>query len=311
MHEMSLNNWLLNASTPSIRYLTLTRLLDRPEADPIVQQTRQEMISAGPIPAILAQQSATGAWSCDRSYYTPKYTSTHWSMLLLAELGADPADARLQGGARYMLEVNKERGIHWIDGKSRGLSCFWGNVLRYAVHSRLPDDPRLENVISNLTREVKTSWSCQYNYGMPCAWGAARALWAFAGLPPASKTPAVQAAIESACHFLLEEYDLMKSDYPTTSKGKVSVLWRRLSFPLFYQADRLMVLRALAELNMLDHPGARSTLDWLASIRLEDGRWHGSSPFYQRTWPVLADSQEAERWVTLQSALVLKAAGRA
>ncbi len=304
-------DWLISASTPSIRYITRTRLLGQPEADPAVQQARQDMRSTGPIPAILARQSESGAWKADRSFYTPKYTSTHWSMLLMAELEAGAADPRPRLGANYMLSAATDNPLHWLKENDHGLSCFWGNLLYYVVNCGLQEDPRLERVIANLTREVKTGWSCPYNSGNFCSWGAARALWAFAWLPPAASTPAVQAAIESACHFLLEEYDLMKPDYPTTSKGKVSVLWRRLSFPLFYQADRLLVLRALARLEMLDFPGARAALDWLASLRQEDGRWHGSSPFHQRTWPALADSQEIERWVSLQSALVLKAANRA
>ncbi len=122
------------------------------------------------------------------------------------------------------------------------------------------------------------------------------------------KTPAVQAAIQSACSLLLDEHDLMKADYPTWLKGKNSPLWSRLNFPLFYQADRLSVLRALAELDLLDLPGAQPALDWLESSRSADGRWSGSSPFRQRTWDSLGDDQETQRWVSLQAALVLKAA---
>jgi hypothetical protein len=188
-----------------------------------------------------------------------------------------------------------------------GLSCFWGNLLRYAVYSGLQDDPRLDEVLASLTREVQTGWCCRYNGETPCAWGAGRALWGFAGLPDAMQTPAVQAAIQSACHLLLNEHDLMKADYPTWRKGKKSPLWSRLNFPLFYQADRLSVLRALAELHLLALPGAQSALDWLASSRTAEGRWSGSSPFRQRTWASLGDDQETQRWVSLQAALVLKA----
>lgn len=310
MPDTTLNDWLLQASTPTIRYLTLRSLLDLPESNHTVRKARQAMQTEGPIPAILAQQTETGAWLGDRSFYTPKFTSTHWSMLLLAELDADPTDPRLQLGARFMLDADVKRVMHWVDGETRGLSCFWGNLLRYVVHSGLQDDPRLENVIGTLTRDGKNGWRCKYNEDEPCAWGAGRALWAFAGLPLALKTPAVQAAIQSACSLLLDEYDLLKADYPTRSRGKTSILWPRLSFPLFYQADRLLVLRTLAELDLLGRPGVQPALDWLASIRSRDGRWTGASPFRQRTWLSLGDSQETQRWISLQSALVLKSAHR-
>ena len=307
MSETSFIDWLLQSSTPSIRYQTLTRLLDLPETDPSVHLVWQTMQAKGPIPAILEKQSETGAWTGERSFYTPKYTSTHWSMLLLVELGADPADPRLQRGARSVLDAQKQTVSRWLNEDMHGLSCFWGNLLRYAVYSGLQDDPRLDEVLASLTREVQTGWCCRYNGETPCAWGAGRALWGFAGLPDAMKTPAVQAAIQSACHLPLNEHDLMKADYPTWSKGKKSPLWSRLNFPLFYQADRLSVLRALAELHLLALPGAQSALDWLASSRTAEGRWSGSSPFRQRTWASLGDDQETQRWVSLQATLVLKA----
>ena len=260
----------------------------------------------GPIPAILEQQSETGSWKGERSFYTPKFTSTHWSMLLLAELDADPADPHLPRGASFMLDAKDQHRFRWINSDTPGLSCLWGNILRYVVHSGLQADPRLEKVLASLTSEVQTGWRCEYNGEKPCTWGAARALWAFAGLPGSMKTPAVQAAIRSACSLLLDEHDLMKADYPTWSKGKKSSLWSRLNFPLFYQADRLLVLRALAELDLLDLPGARPALDWLAASRSADGRWSGKSPFRQRTWASLGDDQETHRWVSLQAALGLE-----
>ena len=310
MSETMLIDWLLQASTPSIRYQTQRFLLDLPESDPSVQAARQAMQSEGPIPAILAQQSESGAWKGEHSFYTPKYTSTHWSMLLLVELGADPADPLLQRGAGYMLDAKEQHRFRWINSEAPGLSCLWGNMLRYIVYSGFQDDPRLEKVIATLTREPQTGWRCEYNGGGSCAWGAARALWGFAGLPDSMKTPAVQAAIRSACALLLDEYDLMKADYPKPSRGKISPLWRHLNFPLFYQADRLFVLRLLAELDLLDLPSAQPALDWLESTRLSNGQWSGASPFRQRTWTSLGDEQETRRWVSLQAARVLKAARR-
>jgi hypothetical protein len=108
----------------------------------------------------------------------------------------------------------------------------------------------------------------------------------------------------------LDEHDLLKADYPKWRRGKTSPLWRHLNFPLFYHADRLFVLRTLAELDLLDQPGAQPALDWLASLRSADGRWTGVSPFRQRTWTSLGDEQETWRWVSLQAARVLKAARR-
>jgi len=293
------------ARTPSIRYLTLRQLLGRPDTDAGVQAAWQAMKATSPIPAILAEQTEAGHWAGERSYYTPKYVSTHWSMLLLAELAADGADPRLRRGAAFMLAATQDELERAIQREAHGLSCFWGNLLRYALHGGYAGDPRVPSIVRYLARDAQEGgWRCAHNDGLPCAWGAARALWGLVALPGALRSPEAEAAIQSGLAFLLEAHRLVEADYPTS--GGVHSLWSRLNFPLFYQADILFVLRVLAELGSLAHPGARPALAWLAARRKADGRWRGASPFRRRTWPVLADAEETDRWVSLQAALVLR-----
>jgi len=303
MQSSDFVSWLLAARTPPIRYLTLRRLLGRPEEDADVQAARREMAAFGPVPAILAGQTERGDWAGEHSYYTPKYVSTHWSMMLLAELAAE-ADERLRWGGEFMLAATEKE----LRPGSYGLACFWGNLLRYASHCGFQDDPRLAAVIGRLAREgTETGWRCRYNDELPCAWGAARALWGLAALPAGQRSAGVTAAIQDGLAFLLERGHLVEADYPTP--GKIHAMWPRLNFPLFYQADILFVLRVLAELGALDHPGANSALAWLAARRRADGTWRGSSPYRGRTWAALADQEETDRWVSLQAAMILKAAG--
>jgi hypothetical protein len=299
--DLNLVPWLLAARTPSIRYLTLRRLLARPEDDVDVQAARREMAATGPIPAILARQTERGNWAGERSYYSPKYTSTHWSLTLLAELAADPADERLRRGVEFMLadteaEARKD-GHGWV--------CFWGNLLRYALYFGFSDDPRVARLTDRVVRDAtEAGWRCRHNDELPCAWGAARALWGLAALPAEVAETGVAAAIASGLSLLMEGDRLVRADYPTS--GKVHEIWSHVNFPLFYQADILFVLRVAAELGALDHPGARPALDWLAARRRADGGWHGTSPF--RTPRGLWDREETDRWLTLQAAIVLDAA---
>jgi hypothetical protein len=304
MPDTSLIPWLLAARTPSIRYLTLRRLLGRPEDDADVRAARRDMTASGPIPAILARQTARGDWANERSYYSPKYTSTHWSMLLLAELAADPADERLQQGVEFMLAETEAEAAR----PGHGWVCFWGNLLRYALYAGFGTDPRVARLTERVVGDAtEAGWRCRYNDELPCAWGAARALWGLAALPAspaARRSPEVAAATASGLAFLLEENRLPRADYPTS--GRVHAIWGQLNFPLFYQADILFVLRVAAELGALDHPGARPALAWLAERRRANGTWSGTSPF--RTPRGLWDHEETDRWVTLHAASVLAAA---
>lgn len=309
MVEIPPTDWLLAAETPSIRYLTLRKLLDLSENSSQVRQARREMAEQGPIPGILTSQSPTGAWQGESSYYTPKYTSSHWSMLLLAELHADPQDDRLPLGASNVMHSTHKNLQQYLSGELHGWTCLWANMLRYVLYCGLENDPRMLDLIGTLVKDgLQHGWRCEYNGEQPCAWGAARTLWAFAALPENMRaSEKIRQTIESACTFLLEDYDILKANYPTWETGKTHPIWFRLNFPLFYQADRLLILRALAELNMLHRPGAQRALDWLAGLQKADGRWRGASPFHSRYAAALAGREETQRWVTLWSAVVLKA----
>ena len=103
MVDQDFVQWLLEAETPSIRYLTLRDLLGKPETGKEVQAAGNEMQKNGPVPVILARQTEQGNWIGEHSYYTPKYTSTHWSMTLLTELTAYGSTERMRNGANFML----------------------------------------------------------------------------------------------------------------------------------------------------------------------------------------------------------------
>lgn len=300
-------NWLLAAHTPSIRYLTLRYLLMRPEDDPEIQLARHDMRNTGPIPIIFSGQSETGNWQVD--YYTvcPKYTSTHWSLVLLDDLHADRSDMRLEKGVEHMLKSVEVKIERVLKKGERGSSCFWGNLIRYATRAGQSDDQRVGLIVRYLIQEaLEGDWRCRVNNNLPCAWGAARALCGLAALPDTCRTTEVNTAISNGLSFLLETHNLVKPDYPPIDK--VHPMWHRFNFPLFYQADVLFVLRVLMDLKVLGHPGAQPALKWLEARRGSNGRWRGASPFRRRTWELQLDREESDRWVSLHAAMVLQQA---
>lgn len=305
--------WLMDSPTPSIRYLTLRNLLGHREEDGEVQAEREAMRTTGPIPAILAKQTTEGHWEGDLKYYGPKYVGNHWSMMLLAELAADPDDSRLRRGVEFMLATTdknymlEDRFDSSVPSPDQfGLTCLWGNILRYTAYCNCADDPRVQPIVDYLVRNLETGGCrCLINSYLPCAWGAARALWGLVALP--TRSEAVTTAINKTVNFLFApEYQLAAGDYPTP--GTIHKLWAKLNFPLFYQADVLFILRVLGELGALGHPGAQPALEWLASQRQSNGRWRGSSPYGSRTWKLPGDSQDTNRWVSLHAAIVLQQA---
>ena len=305
MADKDFIQWLLEAETPSIRYLTLRDLLGKSETSKEVLVARNAMQANGPIPVILAGQTEVGNWAGEHSYYTPKFTSTHWSMLLLTELAADGSTEGMRKGVNFMLEDTKQELWGKIEIKQAGWTCFYGNILRYALYSEFEGDERADLIINNLVFDgLEGGWCCRYNDDRPCAWGAARALWGLAAIPEKASSEVVKETIQSGLQLLLEEHSLVAADYPVPQRGRVHSIWSRLNFPLFYQADILFVLRVVAELGELGHSGVQPALTWLESRRGKNGRWRGASPYKQRTWRVLGGGTETSRWVSLQAAII-------
>lgn len=293
--------WLLESPTPSIRYLTLTRILGKPEEDAETQAARRLIASTNPVLHILEKQQPEGYWQNPRHYYSPKYRSSHWSMLLLSELGIDPQHPAMQKGAAFMREC-MEKDIRLQGRKESFWGCLWGNVLRYQLYCQAQVES-VEFILDYVTRDLQNLSRCQYNNGLPCAWGIARDLFGLALLPEEKRNPSIRQTIHAGLKFLLEDHDLLEADYPHVEK--IHELWSKTSFPLFYHADTLFVLRVAKELNALEYPQARRALGWLREQRNHNGTWSGGSPFQQRTWPLLAQGDSIQRWITLQALSVL------
>lgn len=291
--------WLLERRDPAVRASTLELIEDRSPRDTELREAKTRAMSSPPISTILKRQRADGTWGTD--FYTPKYTSTHWELLLLVEFGADGNDARVRHGARGMLEEIANGLPAWLTN-DHGVSCFYGDTLRYLCTAGFGGDDRIEPIVDRLVRDSKV-WeaSCVINGDQPCAWGYARLLWGLAALPEASRTREVERTLRRGTEWLLS-FKLERGAYPTGTKP--SHLWRSANFPLFYQADILFVLRVLAELEALSDPRAASAIAWLLARQDERGRWHGRAPYLDR----MPSKVEADKWITLHAAHVLKSA---
>jgi hypothetical protein len=80
-------DWLLEPDQPSLRYLTLTRVLERRETDSDVREARARIPKARWVADILARRDPGGWWVRDRHPMWPKYIATNWEMLALSDFG--------------------------------------------------------------------------------------------------------------------------------------------------------------------------------------------------------------------------------
>lgn len=293
--------WLLEKRDPAVRAMALRSLLDRGTRDPEAREAQTRAMSAPPISTILRTQLPDGRWPGPHMY-GPKYVSSHWANLLLVEYGIDPAEPRFRRGARHILDdlAEKPNGMEWIFDRDHGAACFAGNVVRYVSLAGYGADPRLEPLVQRLVRDSKKfDAACWINGDNPCAWGYARLVWGLSALPESARTREVERTIRRGVEFLLS-YSGERGRYPTDTKP--SHLWRQLSFPLFYQADVLFVLRAIDAAGAIDDPRAQPAIAWLLARQDERGRWGARTPYADR----MPSKVDSSKWATLQVLGILR-----
>ena len=124
--------WLLEPDTvqPAIRYFTLRDILGRDDSDSEVKKAKAAIMSSGPAPIILAAQHSEGYWNKPGPGYGPKYQGIIWSVVFLAQLGADGANPRVRSGCEYVLShsIAKNDGFSANGTPSAFIHCLAGNL---------------------------------------------------------------------------------------------------------------------------------------------------------------------------------------
>jgi hypothetical protein len=317
-------SWLLEAdeTNPGVRYLALRDLLDRPPDDPEVSAAQYTVMHTGPVSAILDAQYPAGYWVKPGPGYTPKYRSTLWSVIFLAQLGADGRDERVRRGVEHVFThaMTKDGAFSITGAPSMALHCVWGNVVRALLDLGYWGDERLSQSVDLLARSVTgdgyprygksgiqaPGFVCSANYGLPCGWGAVRALWALNRVPPEERMPAVEAAIEASADFLLR-YDVARADYP--HKERVSSSWFKFGYPLGYVTDVLLNLEALAEAGYGGDPRLGAALDFVLSRQDGQGCWAMEYSYEGKMWADVEQKGQPSKWVTLRAVRMLKRVG--
>jgi hypothetical protein len=324
MNDATLD-WLLGKDNPSVRYFALRHLLDRPDDERDVQAARRAIMRSEPIQAILARQMPEGYWAKEGWGYSPKYRSTDWTILFLAELGADGRHRQVRRGCEYVLShaPAPHGGFSAMAGgqASGAVTCLNGNLLwALGALGCSPDDRArraADWLASVVTGQGVDQWyastvsgpgfACGVNLKQPCAWGAVKSLRALANLPPEWQSDKTRRATRATADFLLSR-DPAKADYPFT--GRVSGEWFKFGFPLSYTSDVLEVLLALGEAGYGRDPRLANALALVESKRGADGRWRLKHSLNGRMWIDVEAKGQPSKWVTLRALRVLKGAGR-
>jgi hypothetical protein len=327
--------WLLepDPQNPGVQYFALADLMDRPLDDSEVQEARRAAMTSGPVPTILEAQEPDGYWVKPGPGYNPKYRSTVWSVIMLAQLGANGSDPRVRQAGEYILEhaIAKTDAFSMTGTPAGSILCLNGNLGAALLDLGWVGDERLHEALEWLAKAVTgqgiapteetdaplrylksgtcgPGFCCSGNDKLPCAWGAVKVMLAFSKLPDKHRTSLIEEAIETGLEFLLSR-DPAVADYPMGYSTKPNRSWFRFGFPIFYVTDVLQNLEVLTSFGYGADPRLANAIDLVLGKRDKQGRWKMEYTYNGKTWVDIEEKKKPSKWVTWRALRVLKRAG--
>ena len=318
--------WLLEEDDPSVRYFTLRDILDRTEDDRTVQKARREIMQRGTVPDLLDRQRQPAYLHAFPRFYTDKYEGLVWSLIVLAELGAD-VNPQIREQCEYLLANSQETrdggfSMHAAQKTGGGritevIPCLTGNMVWSLIHFGYLDDPRLQRGIDWITRYMRFNDGVEDVPQVPpydrfemcwgrhvCHMGVVKALKALSAIPQERRTTGeVNDTIQKATEFLLIHHIYRRShDLSRTSRPG----WLKFGFPLMYQTDALEILDILTGLGVQDSR-MQEAVDIALAKQDDMGRWRAENTFgSDRLLVPMGKKGNQSKWITLRAMRVLK-----
>ena len=153
--------WLLQGDV-SIRFQTKRDLLKHSKKDLLVKQRKTN--SKGWCANLLSLQDEHGPWN--QGFYTPKWTSTTYTLALLRRLNLDPENEQARKACALLAEngINEGGGIGYgWKNYPRGEICITGITLAFFSYFGIPDKNALAKLIDYLIVEQMPDggWNCK------------------------------------------------------------------------------------------------------------------------------------------------------
>jgi hypothetical protein len=319
-------DWLLEPADIGVRYLAMRDLTKADDKELLA--AKKAAHTGGPVADILDKMQPEGYWVKPGAGYLPKYTSTVWSVILLAHLGADlKMDSRIAAAASYLLKHNLTgNGQFTINGTPSGtVDCIQGNLCGSLLVLGC-EDPRLDMAFEWMSRSVTGEgvapmteknaplryyagkcgpvFACGANDKKSCAWGGANVMLAFSKLPAGKRTPLIEKAIKTGVDFLFST-DPARADYPSGYSPRPSGNWWKFGFPVFYVNDILQIAESLVRLGYGKDPRLANALNLIREKQDDKGRWPLEYSYTGKTWIDFGPKKQPNKWVTLRALRVL------
>jgi hypothetical protein len=293
-------DWLL-AGDAAIRWQTMRDLAGASERT--WKREQLQVTTEGWGARLLALQDADGRWA--GGIYTPKWTSTTYTLLLLRDMGLVPGHAQAVRGCHLLLEQGcwGDGGINFYPRRAkRSETCITSMVLAVGRWFGL-DDPRLERLVEHLLAAQMSDggWNCR---ATPGGGGATHgsfhttilALEALLGWPVAAEARARG-----------EEFLLAHRLFRSHRTGVIAKAdFTHFHFPPRWHYDALRGLDYFRAANARRDARLEDAIHLVHSRMQADGTWQFAKSYPGKVFFEMEEAGQASRWNTLRALRALR-----
>jgi hypothetical protein len=305
--------WLLDGD-PAIRWQTLRDLTGA--AERTVAHEQRKIARQGWGARLLSRQDRVGTWAggqtSDAGLYSPKWTSTTYTMLLLRDFGLPANNRQARKACKLLLDrgLQPDGGINygtWAKWTRKSETCVTGMVLSILSHFQY-EDARLDTLVDHLLAQQMPDggWNCQRPQGATHS-SVHTTISVLEGLRLYELHRKPNVHIVPAAQRRGREFLLAHRLFRSHRTGEIiKPLFLRFAFPPRWHYDILRALDYFQGLDAPRDPRLAEAIEIVRANRRKDGRWSLQHSYKGKTYFELERLGAPSRWNTLRALRILK-----
>lgn len=317
--------WLLRSEEPSIRYLTMRDVLNKPEGDERLEMDRSEIPNGRKVRALLRGQKKDGGFSV---HPYRKWIGSHWRLVSLVNLALPTANSGALRAAKLSMDWLHSAGIKRafkpVNGRVRMHASVYGNAVLYWSYLGLAGEPRVKHIVRLIldAQWEDGGWNCDPNLEAKHS-SFHETLATLNGLLEYHRKTGdkdVKRSIDAAAELFLS-HRIFRSH---RTGEIVKKEWLKLRYPVYWHYNFLESMRVLCLAGRGGDSRMKDGLDLLEQKCQRTGQWETEGRYW-RPFPskggsrrMILGNEEVVDWgqsgpnemITLNALRVLKAAGR-
>ena len=301
MFDQAMGSWLLD-SDAAIRWQVKRDLLDAPPED--VNRERSLVATTGWGKTLLDHQDAEGTWA--GAIYSPKWTSTTYTLLLLQRMGLDRDVTGAHRGVAVLWNRAKfhNGGVNAFTSLSYPEACITSMYIKLATYFHY-SSPQVDAAVGWLldNQLVDGGWNCNTPRTGDQHSSFHTTIVTLEALAQVQQTDdsTINDAVNAGQEFFLR-HKLFRSHRTGKVAGQA---FTKLSFPPRWHYDVLRGLDYFETENAPWDARLEDAVSLLLSKRRTDGAWPVQNKHQGKTWFDMERTGGPSRWNTLRALRVL------